>query len=536
MKEVLRYSLRNKAGFFLLILSIVISTLMFLASNFANIRVMNGLFSLSLQDTLLALLISFLIFIAYICVDYISERIKNNYIKNLNLEYRKDLSAKMIELDYPSFKKNDKSHYISELNNDAKQVEDKSFAPFVNLIDNVVKVLAAFISLTYFHYFLTLTTVVMFLIVYFVPKFTNRNYQAKAENLSEANSKYTHSLRGLIFGYEIWDSSNKKLTFKEAIDKASVTLENSKKSFSDYVAAVQAIISSVSVSTQFLTNLVFIILAVKGFVTPGAILAVGNFTGTFFNGISSIKNYQVSIDSSKSLFEKVKSIQNPVDNKYALATLSSFDDGIAFENVSFRYDEASDYILKNKNLKFKKDRKYALLAASGSGKSTILKLIAKRLKNYEGKITFDGKDYREIKDEAVKEKIAYIDQETYIFDESILYNITLGAEYDPQKLKEIIRQSGLDAVVKNESDLDKRCGENGLNLSGGQRQLIAIARAFFQDKKIILFDEGTSSLDKEKSDYIEDTLLKKEGITLIYVSHQLSAEQTARFDQCIKLQ
>ena len=215
--------------------------------------------------------------------------------------------------------------------------------------------------------------------------------------------------------------------------------------------------------------------------------------------------------------------------------MSPLKDSITVDRVSFCYDEKKP-ILKDASFHFEKGKKYALTGPSGCGKSTLLKLLLGWLPDYTGTISFDDVDIHTITPAQLQQQMSYIEQNVFLFNTTIRENITLGEDFSEEQLHAAIQGSALAADLAAMPDgLDTVVGENGSNLSGGQKQRVAIARALIHNRSILLVDEGTSALDQKNADLVEKSLLTNPDLTLILISHHLSAARRAQFDRVYEL-
>jgi len=199
---------------------------------------------------------------------------------------------------------------------------------------------------------------------------------------------------------------------------------------------------------------------------------------------------------------------------------------IKFNNVSFNYlSNAENKVLKNINIEINGEKMTALVGHSGSGKSTMLNLIPRIYDPINGNILIDEEDIKNINLDSLRREISIVDQNTTLFDDTVLNNIKYAK---PTASKdEVIKASELamcsDFIGKLENGFDTMIGENGVKLSGGEKQRLSIARAFLKDSKIILLDEATSSLDSETEEKIQKALAKlTSNKTTIVIAHRLS--------------
>lgn len=200
---------------------------------------------------------------------------------------------------------------------------------------------------------------------------------------------------------------------------------------------------------------------------------------------------------------------------------------IVFDKLTFTYPTGKDPALKDVSLEIKPGSKVAFVGTTGSGKSTIAKLIARLYQVDSGKIVIDGNDINSVKPEIIRNDIAYVPQETFLFSETIKNNITFGV--DRASDEEIINFASIAAIKKDIESFPEKfetmVGERGVTLSGGQKQRIAIARALIKDSPVVVLDDCLSAVDTETEARILESLKSKEDKrrTVIVISHRLKA-------------
>lgn len=198
---------------------------------------------------------------------------------------------------------------------------------------------------------------------------------------------------------------------------------------------------------------------------------------------------------------------------------------IKFDNIRFKHADAPRAIFDNFSLDVKAGEKIGLVGLSGSGKTTLTKLLLRFADVEKGAITIDGQDVKEVKQVSLREKIAYVPQDTALFHRSISENIAYGKpDASFEEIKRAAELAHADEFIKDLPDgYDTLVGERGVKLSGGQRQRISIARAILKDAPILVLDEATSALDSESEALIQDALNRlMKGRTSIVVAHRLS--------------
>ena len=220
---------------------------------------------------------------------------------------------------------------------------------------------------------------------------------------------------------------------------------------------------------------------------------------------------------------RIKEIKNAVLQEGKDTKLSSYD--IEFKNVSFSYNEDAK-VLKDVSFTAKQGEVTALVGISGSGKTSVLRLIS-RLYDYDtGSILIDGKDIKNISTESLFKNVSIVFQDVTLFNTSIMENIRLGRESaTDEEVKEAARLANcMDFIEKLPDGFNTLIGENGAELSGGERQRISIARAFLKDAPVLILDEISASLDVDNEKKIQDSLNKLiKDKTVIIISHRLKS-------------
>jgi ATP-binding cassette subfamily B protein len=231
---------------------------------------------------------------------------------------------------------------------------------------------------------------------------------------------------------------------------------------------------------------------------------------------------------------RAKNIFEVLDDKQVIKSVKDdtneqFKGNIHFNDVSFAYNDV-DYVLKNLSFEIKEGQTVAFVGATGAGKSSIINILSRFYEFQKGKITIDGNDLRDLSLENIRENIAVVLQDVFLFSDTIFNNITLN---NPEITKEeVIKASkfvGLhDFIMRLPGGYDYDVKERGNSLSTGQRQLISFVRAYVYNPKILVLDEATSSIDTETEELIQDAIDKlTQGRTSIIVAHRLSTIKKA---------
>lgn len=271
---------------------------------------------------------------------------------------------------------------------------------------------------------------------------------------------------------------------------------------------------------------------IPGFVimVAGAMLVVqGKLTVSYLITANGLLNFIISpFRQTANSYQSVKSaraVKDRIDELLAQKTSNQMEKknieitSIDIKKLSFGYGESD--VLKNVNLTIKKGEKVAIVGASGSGKSTIMKLIGRFYLNYRGRISINNEDLKTLSDATLYSSVGYIPQEPFIFADTVRNNICLGRNCSDEEVWSAIEKVGLTELVSSLPDgINTELAEGGGNISGGQKKRIAVARALIRDCDTLLIDEMTSSLDIETTDEMVKLILSL-SCTVIMITHDI---------------
>ena len=272
-------------------------------------------------------------------------------------------------------------------------------------------------------------------------------------------------------------------------------------------------------------------------------LSAGRFFGLIsgifllYDPIKTLSKLQIvmqqSITATTAIFALLDTKPTVQDSPDA-SKLTSATGAIDFENVTFRYANTVTDAVSDLTLHIEPGKSYALVGASGAGKSTILSLILRLYDPTSGAVKIDGRDLRSVMQKSLREQMGLVTQETFLFHDTIFSNIQFGRlDATPEEVREAARAAyAHDFIIAQPKGYETVIGDKGCLLSGGQQQRLAIARAVLKNAPILLLDEATSSLDSESEQQIQKALAElATGRTVIAIAHRLSTVLSA--DQII---
>ena len=479
-----------------------------------------------------AILIGAIVIFIYASLNFISLRLRNKLVRQIMSRYKNKVFKSILDSDYREFSKEKSGKFISILTENMKKIEQDYLHQYFNISKNISLMIFSLVAMFIGNWFLTLLVIIASIIPMMISGFIGQKSASLQNSSMIADQKYLAKVKDILAGFLVIKSFN----VKEAIGQ-DYKNESEKLDEIYFIKGKFDVLSNVI--SQLSGMIVFLVafgggmyLVFGGHTTIGSVTAIVqlvNFVVMPLNeigmGMSKLREGQATLNSFE--VKDVIELQTGKTKEY-------FDDVISFSNVDFFYPNAEKKIFNNLSLQIKKGEKIAIVGMSGSGKSTLLNLLLRFYDVTSGCISIDNQDLQAISAESLYNLMTIVQQDVYIFDDTLRANITLNQFFTDEEIRQAVQQSGLESyVLDNESGLQALCGENGSNLSGGQKQRVSIARALIRKTPILLLDEATSSLDNQVTTEIESSILDIQNLTALVVTHKLNENILKRYDRIL---
>ena len=469
--------------------------------------------------------------IAVFLLEYIS---MPRYIERAMLQYKNFAFRKLTEKGISSFRDESTATYLSALTNDSTSIETDYLGQQMALISKVFTFAGALVMMLWYSPLLTAIAAGVTILPLIASLLTGSRIEAAERRVSDRNRSFTAALSDCLAGFSVVKSFKAEKEIFKLFAENNRALEGEKfskrriKTIAGMIGSVTGIIAQLGV---FLVGSYF---ALSGYgLTPGVVIIFVNLMNFMISPIAELPGLLASRKAARGLIDKLATAleSNPVSE--GTSELTHLESGIRLENVSFGYDDSKE-VLHGISAFFDVGKAYAVVGASGSGKSTMLNLLTAAAGNYRGNILIDDTELRSIASESLYELISVIQQNVFIFNASIRDNVTMFRSFPEQEIEDAISHAHLNALIAERGD-GYLCGENGKGLSGGEKQRISIARSLLKKSSVLLADEATASLDAQTAHQVASDILDLDGITRIVVTHGLEESLLRRYDGIVVL-
>ena len=466
-----------------------------------------------------------------------------SYLQNTNMivvaqktsfKLRKDLFAALSRLPLKYFDSHSSGDIMSRLTNDVDNISNTLSQSVTQLFSGIINIIGTLAAMLLLSPILTLISLIaipaMLLITRAIAKISRRFYREQQKNLGELNGY----IEEMVSGQKVI-----KLFSREEANKADFAGINNRLRISGTKAEVIA--GVMGPFMNMINNITYLIVAVAGgylvinsvtgAITVGVVFSFLLYMKNFARPISEIANLFNTIQSALAGAERVFQVmdEQPEQDAPGAMDVTDIEGNIEIQDVTFSYIPGKP-VLKHATITAKKGEQVAIVGPTGAGKTTIISLLTRFYDKDSGQILIDGKPIESITRNSLRRTVGMVLQDTYLFSESVRENIRYGRlDATDEEVERAARMANAHSfIIHLPQGYDTVLADNAGNISQGQRQLIAIARAILADPCLLILDEATSSIDTRTELKIQDAMLKlMEGRTSFIIAHRLSTIRNA---------
>lgn len=458
------------------------------------------------------------------------------HIMGAKMEYdmRNEIFAHYQRLSFNFFDDQKVGQLMSRVTNDLFEIAELFHHGPEDIVISIIKFIGSFIILASINIKLTLVAFAiipfMFAYAYFFNKKMKAAFKRNRAKIADINATIEDNLSGIRVVKSFANEDAEMEKFRNGNSRFVETKKSSYLYMGGFHAGLGAFMTLINIvvivaGAVFITKgivdvtvLITFLLYVNNFTEP--VKKLINFTETFQNGVSGYER-----------FLEIMSIEPAIKDKDNAVEKNEFKGDVSFFDVSFRYNDKNDYVLKHVSLDVKAGEYVALVGSSGAGKTTLCSLIPRFYDVTDGSICVDGVDVRDLKLKCLRNNIGIVQQDVYLFAGSIIENIRYGRPdaTDEEVYEAAKKANAHEFIMSLPEGYSTDIGQRGIKLSGGQKQRLSIARVFLKNPPILIFDEATSALDNESEKVVQESLeTLAANRTTFVIAHRLSTIRNAK--------
>ncbi len=458
------------------------------------------------------------------------------HIMGAKMEYdmRNEIFAHYQRLSFNFFDDQKVGQLMSRVTNDLFEIAELFHHGPEDIVISIIKFIGSFIILASINIKLTLVAFAiipfMFAYAYFFNKKMKAAFKRNRAKIADINATIEDNLSGIRVVKSFANEDAEMEKFRNGNSRFVETKKSSYLYMGGFHSGLGAFMTLINIvvivaGAVFITKgivdvtvLITFLLYVNNFTEP--VKKLINFTETFQNGVSGYER-----------FLEIMSIEPAIKDKENAVEKNEFKGDVSFSDVSFRYNDKNDYVLKHVSLDVKAGEYVALVGSSGAGKTTLCSLIPRFYDVTDGSICVDGVDVRDLKLKCLRNNIGIVQQDVYLFAGSIIENIRYGRPdaTDEEVYEAAKKANAHEFIMSLPEGYSTDIGQRGIKLSGGQKQRLSIARVFLKNPPILIFDEATSALDNESEKVVQESLeTLAANRTTFVIAHRLSTIRNAK--------
>lgn len=518
-----------KKEFVLVVLASIVSLICNLASAYISKELINAAVGKTNFNLWVIVVTIIIISVTKPFGTYLVNKSSYNFAKSFMIDYRKSIIDSYVLNEGEMLS----SDFLNTVNQTTTKLKDMFVMPFLKNIRYAILFIGASIYLLYINKIIFLLIVVCSVLPLIIPQiFNKKNQTLRMDSIGE-NEQFIAKSKEITDGFETIKSfgiEDKIINLFEKLNKKNQKKLFLANRFNVFQMVFSFFISMFGIVSALVTATY---LSSKGLITAGEIGAIIQLSNYIVDPVTTIPANVISIKSVEMEMKRIDKMIAKKNTNSKEHEKFKLNNQISIKNLSFKYGD--NEVLKGISLDLEKGKKYAVVGESGSGKSTLAKILLGRLEDYKGSVKIGQDEIKDINRKSLYSSIVPVNQEVFMFNDTIKENICLYNEFSDDRVEYAIQKSELSKLIDSlPNKLNTIYGENMRDFSGGEKQRISIARCLIRDCDMIILDEATSALDFKNSRLIENTILSLKQTALV-ITHKLDEKILKKYDEVFVL-
>lgn len=456
------------------------------------------------------------------------------FLRRAMKQYKEYAFTELTKKSISTFSDENTSRYISALTNDAVCIETNYLAKIFTLLTKSVSFVGGLVMMLLYSPLLTGFALLLSLVPLAVSVLCGNRLARMETEVSRQNESFVAMTKDLLSGFSVVKSFKAEAEVVARFCRRNEELEETKGRRRRMEEVITMLGTGAGIVAQLGVFLFGAYLAVtKQGVTPGVVIVFLPLMSFVVDPIGSVPPILANRRAAVALIDKLADAVGKNVRESGEQMDPVLRDGITIDHLTYGYHESAP-VLNDVSVRFEAGKSYAIVGTSGSGKSTLVNLLMGSSNDYQGSIRFDQRELRSIATESLYGLVSVVQQNVFIFDDTIRNNITMFRHFDEMLVQQATEKAGLTPLLAERGE-DYICGENGSGLSGGERQRISIARCLLRQTPVLLIDEATAALDAATAYSVSAAILAIEGLTRIVVTHRLEEPLLRKYDEILVL-
>lgn len=426
------------------------------------------------------------------------------------------------------------ANYLAELTVNADIVRNSWYNTLLSLYPDAVKFVTATVAMFFISPVLGIYVVILALVQTSIPSIFTKQIAEKGKVSAVSQEAHVVTLKENFLSFTTAHEFNIANHLSKKQEECCERAENAQyvsKVFNRLSFEISYAVGNAIYLGIYLVGALFVI---SGHISIASIIAASQLMVYIASPLTTISGDLAEIKSAAKIADGFETLLKMAPKQNGKEQKEKINSCITLDNINFSYGMRS--IINNASYCFEKGKKYLILGESGSGKSTLLRLLSRLYMCDSGTISIDGVNIDKIRSEDYCQLVTCIPQEPFLYDETIVANVRLFRELSDQQVLAALSKAGLDEYISRlPNGIYTKVGENAIQMSGGEKQRLSIARALVGGCPIILMDESTSHLDSEIASEIEQLIFSLSDVMVLFVTHQLRKETLAKADEVLSI-